>query len=192
MMQMVGVDPVGSVLTDPTRVTETGFYEVEGVGDEFLPTVCDRSVVDVWMKSEDRPSFMMARRLIRQEGLLCGVCVFVHTIILEYMNSTLSSIAPPRKSWLVVIYLCGDYLNTSNGSDNRHTKHAHKPITAIPFLRIYWTANSVCILAGGSSGSAMYCAIEYARKLDADKRVVVLLADGVRNYMLVNHPSCPG
>jgi cystathionine beta-synthase len=37
--------------------------------------------------------------------------------------------------------------------------------------------------AGGSSGSAMSCAIEYARELPADKRVVVLLPDGVRNYM---------
>ena len=32
----------------------------------------DRSLVDEWIKSDDRPSLLMARRLIRQEGLLCG------------------------------------------------------------------------------------------------------------------------
>ena len=39
------------------------------------------------------------------------------------------------------------------------------------------------LLAGGSSGSTMHCAMEFAKTLPKDKRVVVLLADGVRNYM---------
>lgn len=32
----------------------------------------DRSVVDEWIKCDDTSSFVMARRLLRQEGLLCG------------------------------------------------------------------------------------------------------------------------
>jgi cystathionine beta-synthase len=45
---------------------------VEGIGYDFIPDVLDRTVIDDWVKSEDQESFSMARRLIRQEGLLCG------------------------------------------------------------------------------------------------------------------------
>ena len=67
----------------------------------------DRGLVDEWIKSRDRESFLMARRLIRQEGMLCG----------------------------------------------------------------------------GSSGSAVWAAVEMAKKYGPDKRIVVILPDSVRNYM---------
>jgi len=47
-------------------------YEVEGIGYDFVPTVCDVRVVDKWYKSGDKSSLNMARRLIKSEGLLCG------------------------------------------------------------------------------------------------------------------------
>ena len=46
--------------------------QVEGIGYDFLPTVLDRNVVDKWYKCNDRDSFLYARRLIKEEGLLCG------------------------------------------------------------------------------------------------------------------------
>lgn len=46
--------------------------QVEGIGYDFLPTVLDRTVVDKWYKSNDKESFTYARRLIADEGLLCG------------------------------------------------------------------------------------------------------------------------
>lgn len=66
---VVGVDPVGSILGGGESV---GSYLVEGIGYDFVPEVLDRDLVDVWVKTQDRESFLMARRLIREEGLLCG------------------------------------------------------------------------------------------------------------------------
>jgi cystathionine beta-synthase len=47
---------------------------VEGIGYDFIPDVCHRDLVDQWVKTFDKESFIAARRLIRTEGLLCGAC----------------------------------------------------------------------------------------------------------------------
>lgn len=72
---VVGVDPVGSILAQPDNIngfSGSGFYEVEGIGYDFLPTVLDRKRIDYWFKSFDKESFQMSRKLIKREGLLCG------------------------------------------------------------------------------------------------------------------------
>ena len=104
--RIVGVDPKGSIIAGlPDDFI--GTYKVEGIGYDFVPDVMWRDLVDEWIKTEDGPSFRMARRLIRREGLLVG----------------------------------------------------------------------------GSSGSAVWATLEYAKKMKPGQRVLTILADGVRNYM---------
>jgi cystathionine beta-synthase len=71
---IVGIDPEGSILAQPEKLNESDVkvYEVEGIGYDFIPTVLDRNVVDKWMKVNDSMALPMARRLISEEGLLCG------------------------------------------------------------------------------------------------------------------------
>ena len=45
-LQVVGVDPLGSILAEPESLnaTDVTYYDVEGIGYDFVPTVLDRSV----------------------------------------------------------------------------------------------------------------------------------------------------
>jgi cystathionine beta-synthase len=104
-VKIIGVDPVGSLLADDTH--PIGSYQVEGIGYDFVPDVLDRSLVTKWIKSRDKESFQIARRLIAEEGLLCG----------------------------------------------------------------------------GSSGTNVWAALEAARELGSGDNCVVILPDGIRNYM---------
>ena len=44
--KVVAVDPNGSKMAEPAPINNTKetFFEVEGIGHDFVPTVCDRSV----------------------------------------------------------------------------------------------------------------------------------------------------
>lgn len=110
---VVGVDPEGSKISfskeDFLKEIPAHPYMVEGIGYDFTPAILENSLVDHWERVSDADSFRMARRIIKEEGILCG----------------------------------------------------------------------------GSSGSAMVAAIRAAErfKFTSDRRICVILADGVRNYM---------
>ncbi len=66
---IVGADPEGSILGGGDEVKP---YLVEGIGYDFIPDVLDNDLVDEYVKTNDRDSFITARRLIKEEGLLIG------------------------------------------------------------------------------------------------------------------------
>ncbi|HEV8230674.1 MAG TPA: cystathionine beta-synthase [Candidatus Limnocylindria bacterium] len=101
-VQIVGADPQGSLYTGGIHP-----YKVEGIGEDFYPGTFDAALVDRWVRVSDRDSFLTARRLTREEG----------------------------------------------------------------------------ILVGGSSGTAMFAALQVAKELDADALVLVLFADSGRSYL---------
>ena len=78
-IQIIGVDIEGSILYEiwqnkgavpPGVYPKT--YKVEGIGEDFLPTTTDISVVDDIVRVNDRESFLWARQLVRQEGIFAG------------------------------------------------------------------------------------------------------------------------
>ena len=78
-IKIVGVDIEGSILTEiwqnKGKIPEGAYpktYKVEGIGEDFLPSATDLSVVDWIERAGDKESFLWARQLVRQEGIFAG------------------------------------------------------------------------------------------------------------------------
>lgn len=65
---VVGADPEGSIYSGDTPKS----YKVEGIGMSYLPQTVDMRVIDKIIRITDKESFLMARRITREEGLLVG------------------------------------------------------------------------------------------------------------------------
>jgi len=74
-VEMVLADPEGSVLAglvNDGRAGELGAWLVEGIGEDFVPPVCDLSLASRAYIVSDRDSFAAARELLQREGILAG------------------------------------------------------------------------------------------------------------------------
>ena len=78
-IKIVGVDIEGSILTEiwqsGGKIPDGAYpktYKVEGIGEDFLPSATDLSVVDWIERAGDKESFLWARQLVKQEGIFAG------------------------------------------------------------------------------------------------------------------------
>jgi len=73
--EMIVADPEGSILADTinTGITpQAGSWLVEGIGEDFMPPICDISLVKKAYAISDREAFQTQRALLRKEGIIAG------------------------------------------------------------------------------------------------------------------------
>lgn len=74
-IQIVGVDCEGSIVAHYAKtgeLCEAKSYVLEGIGEDFIPGNYNFDVIDDWVVIGDKESFLMTRKLLRQEGIYCG------------------------------------------------------------------------------------------------------------------------
>src|SRR5438477_369057 len=67
-LTLVGADPEGSLYSGDTIKP----YKVEGIGEDFIPGTIDLTLFNRIVRVSDRDSFLTARRITREEGILVG------------------------------------------------------------------------------------------------------------------------
>jgi cystathionine beta-synthase len=74
-IQLVGVDPIGSLYYDYVKtgtMVKPHTYKVEGIGEDFLPGTMNLKILDEVIRVNDAECFHMTRDLVRKEGVTCG------------------------------------------------------------------------------------------------------------------------
>ncbi|MFT5218175.1 MAG: cystathionine beta-synthase [Planctomycetota bacterium] len=73
--EMIVADPVGSILAEKinnNKMVEAGSWLVEGIGEDFIPPICDLSLVTKAFAISDREAFKLQRNLLEREGIIAG------------------------------------------------------------------------------------------------------------------------
>ena len=94
-IHVIGADPEGSIYSGDTPKS----YAVEGIGMSYLPETVDLKVIDEMVRVSDRDSFLMARRITREEGLLVGGSSGTAAVAAMRLAKTL-----PKDAVVVVVF----------------------------------------------------------------------------------------
>jgi cystathionine beta-synthase len=94
-IHVVGADPEGSIYSGDTPRS----YAVEGIGMNYLPETVDLKVIDEIVRVSDRDSFLMARRITREEGLLVGGSSGTAAVAAVKLAKTL-----PKEAIVIVVF----------------------------------------------------------------------------------------
>lgn len=193
-VQIVGVDPIGSIYYDyfkTGKMTEAHTYLVEGFGEDFLPSTMHFDVVDEVIRVSDRECFEYTRRLVREEGILTGgssggaLCAAIkyaervdkHMNIVVIMCDSFSRYMSKifDDEWMRENGLIGPDPNSDRVSDILNTVGAHKRavITARPQEKLTEVIEKM--KKHGISQLPM---------LDGDKVVGIVAENDVLNYLL--------
>jgi cystathionine beta-synthase len=74
-IQVIGADPVGSILKhykETGQIGEAHTYKIEGVGEDFIPSATDFSVIDRVISCNDHDGLNMTRSLARTDAIFVG------------------------------------------------------------------------------------------------------------------------
>ncbi|EQC49593.1 putative cystathionine beta-synthase [Bacteriovorax sp. BSW11_IV] len=74
-VKIVGIDCEGSIIAHYAKtgeMCEAKSYVIEGIGEDFIPQNYDFSVIDDFVVVGDKESFLMTRRLLKEEGIYAG------------------------------------------------------------------------------------------------------------------------
>ena len=103
-LEFVLADPQGSILADYIKTGKvsdvSGSWAVEGIGEDFIPSIADMSRVKTAYSISDEESFNTARELLRQEGILAGSSTGT------LLAAALRYCREQKKPKLVVTFVC--------------------------------------------------------------------------------------
>jgi cystathionine beta-synthase len=74
-VKIIGADPIGSILRhyhQTGEMSEAHTYKIEGVGEDFIPSTLDFSLIDEVLACSDRDGLNLTRRLAREEAIFVG------------------------------------------------------------------------------------------------------------------------